>query len=222
MGEMSNYGYVSPEQVMRDRAEFARKGVARGRSAVVGSCRDGVLMVADNPSKTLHKLSEVLDRIGFAAVGRYNEFESLRISGIRYADYLAYTYSRADVHARTLASEYARGLGAGFADGSKPLEVELMLAEVGPAPAEDRFFRVGFDGSLVEEAVVCALGGQADAMTSALRADWDQQADLAAALRRSHQALGQPTDLEVALLSRLGPDRRFRRLADAEVSQLIA
>lgn len=221
MGEMSSFGYVSPEQLMRDRAEFARKGVARGRSAVVASCRDGVLMAADNPSKTLHKLSEVLDRIGFAAVGRYNEFESLRISGIRFADYLAYTYSRSDVRARTLASEYARGLGAVFADGSKPLEVELMLAEVGDVPADDRFFRVGFDGSLVEESVVSSLGGQAEAMTESLRSDWDPQAELGTALRRAHEAMGKPTELEVALLTRLGPDRRFRRLAEVEVSTLL-
>lgn len=222
MGEMNPYGYVSPEQVMRDRAEFARKGVARGRSTVVGSCADGVLMVADNPSKTLHKLSEVLDRIGFAAVGRYNEFESLRISGIRFADYLAYTYSREDVRARTLASEYARGLGAGFADGSKPLEVELLLAEVAPTAEADRFFRISFDGSLSEEHTASALGGQAEALTESLRQNWDLAASWQQALRRAHEGLGRPVELEVALLSRTGDGRRFHRISDAEVTAALA
>ena len=129
--------YVSPEQLTKDRAEFARKGIARGRPVLVASCAEGVLFVAENPSPSLHKIAEIHDRIGFAGVGKYHEFETLRVAGVRYADLRGYAYDRADVAARALAGAYAQTLGATFAQESKPFEVEILLAQVGREPGAD-------------------------------------------------------------------------------------
>ena len=128
---MSMPFYVPPEQVMKDRADFARKGIARGRSVIVLGYDRGIAFVAENPSRALHKVSEIYDRIAFAAVGRYNEFESLRVAGIRYADLRGYSYDRTDVTARALANTYAQTLGAVFTQESKPFEIEIVVAEVG-------------------------------------------------------------------------------------------
>ena len=189
---MSQQFYVSPEQVMKDRADFARKGIARGRSVVVLSYRDGMALVAENPSATLHKIGEIYDRIAFAAVGKYNEFESLRQAGIRYADVRGYSYDRVDVTARGLASVYAQSLGTVFTAEQKPFEVELAVAEVGLSEAEDHIFRLNFDGSIADETGFMAMGGQADTVQSALEKLWKPGADLASALRWAVAALEFP------------------------------
>ena len=159
---MTQQFYVSPEQLMKDRADFARKGIARGRSVVVLSCSDGIALVAENPSPSLHKIGEIYDRIAFAAVGKYNEFESLRQAGVRYADVRGYSYDREDVTGRGLASVYAQSLGAVFTADTKPFEVELAVAEVGATPAEDRLFRLTFDGSIADERRFVVMGGDAE------------------------------------------------------------
>ena len=157
--------YVSPEQQMKDRADFARKGIARGRAVVVLRYRDGICFVAENPSATLHKVSEVYDRIGFAAVGRYHEFETLRVAGIQQADVRGFTYDRSDVSARTLVNAYAQWLGTVFASvAEKPFEVELALAEVADHPAADRVYRITYDGSVFDERTFCAMGGSSEAI----------------------------------------------------------
>ncbi|MEV8144762.1 proteasome subunit alpha [Specibacter sp. NPDC078709] len=189
---MSQQFYVSPEQVMKDRADFARKGIARGRSVVVLSYRDGMALVAENPSATLHKIGEIYDRIAFAAVGKYNEFESLRQAGIRYADVRGYSYDRVDVTARGLASVYAQSLGTVFTAEQKPFEVELAVAEVGESESEDHIFRLNFDGSIADETGFLAMGGQADTVQSALEKLWQPGADLASALRWAVGALEFP------------------------------
>lgn len=160
--------YVSPEQLIADRADFARKGIARGRSVVVASCAEGVLFVAENPSPSLRKIAEIHDRIGFAGVGKYHEFESLRVAGIRYADLRAYSYDRADVTARALAGAYAQTLGATFALHSKPFEVEILLAQLGATPEEDEIYRVAYDGSVMDERGVAVAGGAAGAVAAHL------------------------------------------------------
>lgn len=214
---MSSFGYVSPEQIVRDRSDFARKGVAKGRSVVVASTADGVLFVADNPSRALHKLSEVLDGIAFAGVGKYNEFENLRVAGVRFADTLAYTYSRGDVTARALANEYARTLGTWVSELQKPLEIELLLAQVGAVPGEDQLFRVGFDGALSEEVGFAVLGGMAEQLSEQLRPLLQIEQGWQAAYAHAQAVLGKPVDPEVALLQRGVPGRAFRRLAAAEL-----
>jgi proteasome alpha subunit len=159
---MSAPFYVSPEQLMKDRADYARKGIARGRSNVVLQYADGILFVAENPSKALHKISEVYDRIAFAAVGRYNEFENLRVAGVRLADLTGYTYDRSDVTARTIANAYAQTLGAIFSGaGEKPYEIEIVVAEVGETEDDDTIYRLTYDGSVTEEHAFVAMGGQA-------------------------------------------------------------
>ncbi len=155
--------YVPPEQVMKDRADFARKGIARGRSVVVLAYDKGIAFVAENPSRALHKVSEIYDRIAFAAVGRYNEFESLRVAGIRYADLRGYSYDRTDVTARALANTYAQTLGAVFTQESKPFEIEIVVAEVGQTPDDDQIFRLTYDGSVADERGFVAMGGASDA-----------------------------------------------------------
>ena len=167
---MSMPFYASAEQIMRDRSEYARKGIARGRSVVVLTYADGVLFVAENPSpSTLHKVSEIYDRIGFAAVGKYNEFENLRVAGIRLADLRGYSYDRRDVTARALANAYSQTLGSIFTEQQKPYEVELCVAEVGPGPAQDQLYRLSYDGTIVDEPNFLVMGGQADAVAAQVK-----------------------------------------------------
>jgi proteasome alpha subunit len=229
---MSAPFYVSPEQLMKDRADYARKGIARGRSNVVLQYRDGILFVAENTSKALHKISEMYDRIAFAAVGRYNEFENLRVAGVRLADLTGYTYDRRDVTGRTIANAYAQTLGAIFSGaGEKPYEVEIVVAEVGDVADSDAIYRLTYDGSVAEEHGYVAMGGQADHIAGLLRERYQADADLATALHLAVDALSQPPDgetreltgdqLEVAALDRTRGRRAFRRFVGPELATLL-
>ncbi|MEV0970624.1 proteasome subunit alpha [Microtetraspora glauca] len=222
------FGYASPEQIMRDRAEYARKGIARGRSVVVMQYADGILFVAPNPSKALHKISEIYDRIGFAAVGRYNEFESLRLAGIRYADINGYTYNRSDVTGRGLANLYAQQLGMIFTESIKSLEVEIVVAEVGEDPGRDQIYRLTFDGSVFDEQGMAVIGGQAEAVGSRLKERYSEGLPLAQALDAALFALTEPggerpspTQLEVAVLDRNREHRKFLRLTGPRLQRLL-
>ncbi|MEO3933293.1 proteasome subunit alpha [Pseudarthrobacter sp. ATCC 49987] len=232
---MTQQFYVSPEQLMKDRADFARKGIARGRSVVVISCRDGIALVAENPSPSLHKIGEIYDKIAFAAVGKYNEFESLRQAGVRYADVRGYSYDREDVTARGLASVYAQSLGAVFTAEQKPFEVELAVAEVGSSPDADHLYRLTFDGSIADEKGFIVMGGQADKVSESVAAGWQVELDFAGAIRLALAGLvaDKETDtlpasaVEVAVLDRgsessRGTRRAFRRLDDADITALLA
>ncbi|WP_144670327.1 proteasome subunit alpha [Arthrobacter sp. U41] len=232
---MTQQFYVSPEQLMKDRADFARKGIARGRSVVVISCRDGIALVAENPSPSLHKIGEIYDKIAFAAVGKYNEFESLRQAGVRYADVRGYSYDREDVTARGLASVYAQSLGAVFTAEQKPFEVELAVAEVGASPEEDHLYRLTFDGSIADENGFIVMGGQADKVSEAVAAGWQGELDFAGAIRLALAGLVADKEtttlpasaVEVAVLDRgsessRGTRRAFRRLEDADITALLA
>ena len=171
---MSMPFYVSPEQLMKDRADFARKGIARGRSVVVVQYADGIVFVSENPSAALHKISEIYDRIAFAAVGRYNEFENLRIAGVRLADMRGYSYDRRDVTGRGLANAYAQTLGTIFSSGGeKPYEVEIFVAEVGDAPADDQIYRLTYDGQVADEHGFAAMGGLAEQVTTYLKEHYE-------------------------------------------------
>lgn len=225
--------YVSPQQAMADRAEYARKGIARGRSVVVLQYRDGVVFVAENPSRALHKVSEIYDRIAFAAVGKYNEFENLRIGGVRYADLRGYTYDREDVTARGLANVYAQTLGTIFSSaGEKPYEVELIVAEVGAGPEDDQIYRLPHDGSIVDEHGSVAVGGNADQISSYLDQRHRDGMTLAEALKLAVESLARDTNggertltaeqLEVAVLDRTRPQqRKFKRLLGRQLSRLL-
>lgn len=221
------FPYVSPEQQMKDRADFARKGIARGR-AVTGVVYDqGVLFVAENPSSSLYKVSELYDRLAFAAVGRYNEFESLRRQGIRLADVLGYQYARQDVTGRSMANAYANALGTAFSESSKPFEVELLVAEL--MLDEVDLFHILYDGSISVEDGFVAIGGQADAISTALSDRFEDGADLATALRTAHAALSSVEDrdisadrLEVAGLDRARGRRKFFRMTADEVADALA
>ena len=232
---MTQQFYVSPEQLMKDRADFARKGIARGRSVVVISCRDGIALVAENPSPSLHKIGEIYDKIAFAAVGKYNEFESLRQAGVRYADVRGYSYDREDVTARGLASVYAQSLGAVFTAEQKPFEVELAVAEVGSSPEEDHLYRLTFDGSIADESGFIVMGGQADKVSESVAAGWQGALDFAGAIRLALAGLVAdketttlpPSAVEVAVLDRgsessRGTRRAFRRLEDTDITALLA
>lgn len=226
--------YASPEQIMRDRSEYARKGIARGRSVVVLTYEQGVLFVAENVSTTLHKVSEIYDRIGFAAVGRYNEFENLRSAGVRMADMRGYSYDRRDVTGRALASAYAQTLGNLFGESGKPLEVEICIAEVGATPAADELYRLTYDGSVQDEPGFLAMGGQADAIATILRDRHSEGHSLAEALTLAVEALSSvggeggaarklaADQLEVAVLERARRGRAFRRVTGNALTALIA
>lgn len=226
--------YASPEQLMRERSELARKGIARGRSVVVLTYTGGVLFVAEIPPKsTLHKLSEIYDKIGFAAAGRYSEFETLRRAGIQYVDMRGYNYDRRDVSARQLANVYAQTLSGIFSDQLKPYEVEICVAEVGTAVGADQLFRVAFDGSIGDEPQYVVMGGQADTISSELKNTYEEGMELGQALRVAVAALSSintnvadsPTldvdRLEVAVLDRARPRRAFRRIAGAALADLL-
>ena len=176
---MSSPFYVAPEQQMKDRADFARKGIGRGRSVVVLHYADGIVFVAENRSQALHKVGEIYDRIGFAAVGRYNEFDTLRQAGIRYADLRGYSYDRTDVTARGLANAYAQLLGGIFSSGGeKPYEVEIVVAELGARAADDQIYRLTYDGSIGDEEHFAVMGGSAEAIAEVVRSGYADGLDL--------------------------------------------
>ncbi|MER7332819.1 MULTISPECIES: proteasome subunit alpha [unclassified Micromonospora] len=225
--------YASPEQIMRDRSELARKGIARGRSAVVLSYEGGVLFVAENLSSALHKVSEIYDRIGFAAVGRYNEFENLRRAGVRMADLNGLSYDRRDVTGRALANAFAQTLGAIFTEQSKPFEVEICVAEVGATADDDEIYRLTYDGSVNDEPGRMAMGGQAEAIAGVLKSDHRPDMSLGEAVKVAVRALGSvggeggasrtiaANQLEVAVLDRRRVGRAFRRITGAALTALL-
>jgi proteasome alpha subunit len=224
--------YVSPEQVMKDKADYARKRIAGIRSGVVIAFADGILFVAPNPSRALRKFSEIYDRIAFAAVGRYNEFENLRKAGVRYADLTGFSYDRQDVTARGVANYYAQVLGAIFTDSQKPYEVEIVVAEVGKTQDDDEIYRITFDGSVADERNFVVMGGQADQVAAVLKDQYRDGMTLAEAFAVAIGALSSQgngdrseiaaTQLEVALLDRGRPHRLFRRLTGARLEALMS
>jgi proteasome alpha subunit len=229
---MSMPFYVSPEQLMKDRADFARKGIARGRSVAVVQCDDGIVFVSENPSKALHKVSEIYDRIAFAAVGRYNEFENLRIAGVRLADMRGYSYDRRDVTGRGLANAYAQTLGTIFSSGGeKPYEVEIFVAEVGDDQADDQIYRLTYDGQVADEHGFAAMGGSAEAVSTYLQQHYRPEIGLSDAVAVAVAALGSEesgvraipaSDLEVAVLDRRRTQKRkFRRLGEDDLAPIL-
>lgn len=221
--------YVAPEQVMKDRSDYARKGIARGKPVVAIEYADGIAFLADNPSTHLRKISEIYDRIAFAAVGKYSEFENLRIGGIQLADVRGYSYGREDVTAKTLANAYSQALSAVFTQQLKPYEVEILVAEVGERPEESSMFHILFDGSVSDKEGFVAMGGQSDALTERLKEAYQPALDLAAAMKTGVEAITgaseeqiEPARLEVAVLDRTRARRRFRRLSNDEVVQTLA
>jgi proteasome alpha subunit len=235
--------YVSPEQAMRDKDDYARKGVARSRSCVVLQYAGGILMVTPNMSSVLHKISELYDRIGFAAVGRYNEYENLRKAGVTYADVTGYQFDRGDVTARGIANWYAQTLGTIFSEPTgKPYEVEIVVAEVGLRPEGDQIYRITWDGLVSDQPGFVAFGGQADQVAAALKERFSDNMSLAEALGAALAALATPpagssgspsagngaqselnaAQLEVAILDRARAHRTFRRLHGARLEELIA
>jgi proteasome alpha subunit len=218
---------------MKDRADYARKGIARGRSVVVMSYDHGICFVAENPSRALHKVSEIYDRIAFAAVGKYNEFENLRVAGVRYADLRGYSYDRSDVTARGLANAYAQTLGTIFTQESKPYEVEIVVAEVGAGPDDDQIYRLTYDGSVADEQGFVAMGGQAESIATGLQERWtagqplDVVLQLAVSLLAQDPAGGDPRTLgadllEVAVLDRQRDRRLFRRITGGLLERLLS
>ena len=228
---MSMPFYVSPEQAMRDKADYARKGIARGRSCVALQYAGGILMVAPNPSSALHKISEIYDRIAFAAVGRYNEYENLRKAGVTYADITGYQFDRNDVTARGIANWYAQTLGTIFTESNKPFEVEIVVAEVGARPGDDQIYRITFDGSVTDEPGFVAFGGQADQVSAALKDRYSEGMTLSEAFAAALAALSAPgngertefapSQLEVAVLDRARDHRTFRRIRAARLEELL-
>jgi proteasome alpha subunit len=234
---MSMPFYVSPEQLMKDRADFARKGISRGRSVVAVQYADGVLFASENPSQALHKVSEIYDRIAFAAVGRYNEFENLRIAGVRLADMRGYAYDRRDVTGRGLANAYAQTLGTIFSSGGeKPYEVELFVAEIGDAPGDDQIYRLTYDGQVADEHRYAVMGGAADVVAGYLSERYAEGASLSEAVALAVAALGHTTDergephdrvipvkdLEVAVLDRTrAQPRKFARIGPYRLEALL-
>src|SRR5436309_16139083 len=220
--------YVAPEQDMKDRADYARKGIARGRSMAAVMYTDGVLMCSENQSRARHKVSEIYDHIAFAGVGRYNEFDSLRTAGVRHADLKGYAYSREDVDARSLANAYAQTVGQVFTHEMKPMEVEILVAELGMDDHPDQLFHILYDGTVVDEENFTVLGGEAETIAERLQERFSEGMDLGAALRAAVGALAGPErtltahDLEVAVLARSNGRRAFRRIQDGELEALLA
>jgi len=220
--------YVPPEQFMKDRADFARKGIARGRALVALQYDNGIAIVSENPSSTLHKISEIYDRIAFAGVGKYNEFDQLRVAGVRAADIKGYQFSRQDVDARSLTNQYAQILSQVFSEAPKPMEVELLVAEIGIEKSADRLFHVMYDGTVLDEHNFSVLGGDSQAVADRLKSVYVADTSLKVALQNAIAALSgtetklEYADLEIAVLERNGRRRCFRRIADSEIESLIS
>ena len=220
--------YVPPEQLIKDRSEFARKGIGRGKSVVAMEYADGILFVAENPSATLHKISEIYDRIAFAGVGKYSEFEDLRISGVRLADLRGYSYGREDVTAKTLANAYSQALSTIFTTQMKPYEVEILVVQVGERPEDNELFHILYDGSVADQSGYVGMGGRSDDLNTRLKDAYkpDLPAEEAAriAVRTLSEAEERPIEvgsLEAAVLDRTRGRRKFRRLADPELAQIL-
>jgi proteasome alpha subunit len=225
---MTNYFYVSPEQLIKDRAEFAQKGIARGRSLIAAIYDKGVVMVAENPSASLNKISEVYDRIAFAGVGRYNEFDRLREAGIRWADSTGFTYSREDVDARALANYYAQHLGDMFTEGQKPLEVEILVAQLGNNLRPTKLYRVAYEGTISDEQHFAVVGGDSETIRDRFALAEVSVESLATTLKNAANALAGPDrvlpaeELEVCILEDRGNRRTFLRLSDNEVKEMLS
>ena len=221
--------YVSPEQMMKDKAEYARKGISRGRAIVTIEYRDGILLVAENPSTLLHKISEIYDRIAFAGVGKYNEFENMRVAGVRHADVKGYSYSRGDVSAKALANAYSQALGNIFTQDIKPFEIEVLVVEVGDANGtKNEIYHILYDGTIEDEKNYAAMGGQSEEIRRYLKDNFQENLDVAAALRLGVRALMvtqnktlTERDLEVAVLDRTKERRKFRRIPAEALHQLL-
>ena len=227
---MSFMPYVAPEQLMKDRSDYAHKGIARGRSVVGLEYADGLLFVAENPSATLHKISEIYDHIAFAGVGKYSEFEELRIAGIRLADLRGYSYGREDVKARDLANAYSQALSSIFTQQMKPYEVEVLVGEVDGLEGGTSMYHVLFDGSVTDEQRFVAMGGHAEELTEALGSRYRDALALVDAVRTAVGALAAvpepreiPADqIEAGVLDRARPSRRkFRRLRPDEITAAL-
>ena len=225
---MSMPFYVAPEQMRTDRADYARKGIARGRALVAMRYTDGIVIVAENASETLRKVSEIYDRIAFAGVGKYNEFDQLRVAGIRAADLKGFQYSRDDVDARSLANSYAQMLGNIFTHEMKPMEVEILVAEVGPDGAGDQMFHILYDGTVVDERNYAAIGGDAESIRMRLADQWEDAMGIAAAINVGVAVLSggereiPAADLEVATLSRSNGRRCFERVTESDLEPLLS
>jgi len=224
---MSMPFYVAPEQMMKDRADYARKGIARGRALVALQYDDGIALVAENPSNTLRKISEIYDRIAFAGVGKYNEFDQLRVAGVRAADLKGYQFSRLDVDARGLANQYAQILGQTFTHEMKPLEVEILVAEVGLTPESDQLFHIMYDGTVIDEHQFTVLGGDMEAIRVRLSERFVAGSTLQDAVKIAHHALSSvdsainSSELEVAVLTRNSSRRCFTRLSESTITQFL-
>jgi len=223
---MSMPYYVPPEQFMKDRADYARKGIARGRTLVALQYANGIAIISENPSTTLHKISEIYDRIAFAGVGKYNEFDQLRVAGVRAADLKGYQFSRQDVDARSLTNQYAQILSQMFSEAPKPMEVELLVAEIGIDSKGDRLFHVLYDGTVLDEKGFCVLGGDSESVLERLRGTFKSEMTLKDALKSAIAALSgadrklSHEELEIAVLERNGRRRCFRRIEDSEIKSL--
>jgi proteasome alpha subunit len=224
---MSMPFYVAPEQMMKDRADYARKGIARGRALIALQYIDGIALIAENPSNTLRKISEIYDRIAFAGVGKYNEFDQLRVAGVRAADLKGYQFSRLDVDARGLANQYAQILGQTFTHEMKPLEVEILVAEVGLTQEQDQLFHIMYDGTVIDEKPFIVIGGDTDTIKTKVAAAFkdnlslQEVCNLARAALSSDERKLHASDLEVTLLQRNGSRRCFKRLAEDSLAALL-
>jgi proteasome alpha subunit len=227
---MSFMPYVAPEQMMKDRSDYARKGISRGKSVVGIEYADGLLFIAENPSASLHKISEIYDRIAFAGVGKYSEFEDLRIAGVRLADVRGYSYDREDVKAKDIANAYSQALSTIFTQQMKPYEVEILVGEVADDHGHNELYHVLFDGSVNDEHGCVAIGGHAEELGTALQDAYQEGWDLATAVRQAVRAIAgaeqreiEPASVEAGVLDRSRPSRRkFRRLEDPEIQQILS
>ncbi len=220
--------YVSPDQMMQDKAEYAKNGISKGRSIIMMEYQDGILLVADNPSASLNKISEIYDNIAFAGAGKYSEFQNLRKAGIRHADLTGYAYSREDVTGRSLANAYSETLGSIFSQDIKPWEVEILVVEIFSSPRDNEAYRISFDGSIVDERGFTAIGGKADELRSFLKGKFKKNVSLSDALNLSLKGFAGVYDkkmgvenLEVAVLDRNRSGRKFKRYLQKELSDLL-
>jgi proteasome alpha subunit len=229
--------YVSPEQIMQEKEDFARKGIEKAKEVIALEYQDGIVMVAENPLATVFKISEIYDRITLAATGLYPDYEALRVAGIQAAEVKGFTYNREDVTAKWLTNVYSQHIGAIHRQAdAKPLEIELLLCEIREdASSSNRIYHLSFDGTFWEDNRYAVIGGRAEKITANLEDKYTEGLDLNGAVKlavkvfetleaevgNEHPYEITADTIEAAVLDETRNRRKFRRLLPDELNEIL-
>jgi len=134
-------------EAMANRREYVREQLKGGTAVLAAGLAEGILLLGVGGGQS--KVFELFDRHALAGLGHPADLEKIRQAAIDAAHIEAFTRAPEDVSLRRLVGF---GLGPQLKTNfeqifSAPYLAELLLAELGPEPARDLFFRLHFDGS---------------------------------------------------------------------------